>query len=163
MRGGLSFLLLVAVYALTLASAHPLDLLAGALVAAAILIALRRFLFTLEPLPGSSLARRVIAFPRFALAVLWQVALGTWQVGLVVVGRRPLSRPGIVAIPVGERTGAGVAASALAVTLSPGEVLVDVDWERGLMLLHVLDASDPDALRRHHARLYERYQRSVFP
>jgi multicomponent Na+:H+ antiporter subunit E len=31
------------------------------------------------------------------------------------------------------------------------------------MLLHVLDAADPDAVRRHHAAFYERHQRSVFP
>jgi multisubunit Na+/H+ antiporter MnhE subunit len=31
------------------------------------------------------------------------------------------------------------------------------------MLVHVLDASDPDAVRRHHDRFYERYQRMVFP
>ena len=31
------------------------------------------------------------------------------------------------------------------------------------MYLHVLDASDPDAIRAAHADLYERYQRKVFP
>jgi multicomponent Na+:H+ antiporter subunit E len=162
-RVGLATVLLVAVYALTLASAHPLDLLAGGLLAAALLTALRRFLFTGEPLTRPSFVRRIVSFPRFALAAAWEVARGTWLVGLVVIGRRPLVQPGIVCIPVGERTLSGVAVTALAATLSPGEVFVDVDWERGVMLLHVLDAGDPDAVRRHHAAIYDRHQRSVFP
>ena len=163
MKVGLAFLLLVAVYALTLASAHPLDLLAGAVLAAALLIALRRFLFAGEPPAAPGLVKRIVSFPGFALAVAWEVARGTWLVALVVTGRRPLARPGIICVPVGQRTRAGVAATALAVTLSPGEVFVDVDWERDVMLLHLLDASDPDAVRRHHAHFYDRHQRSVFP
>jgi len=163
MRVALAFLLLVGVYALTLASADPLDLLAGAVVAAALLAALRRFLFRGRPLAWASVLRRIASFPAFAVAVAWEVARGTWLVALVVAGRRPLARPGIVCVPIGERTRGGVAATALAVTLSPGEVFVDVDWERRVMLFHVLDAADPDAVRRHHAAFYERRQRAVFP
>jgi len=66
-------------------------------------------------------------------------------------------------VPIGERTTSGVAVSALTTTMSPGEVLVDIDWERGVMLIHVLDARDPDAVRARHLRFYERYQRRVFP
>lgn len=159
----LTFLLLVAVYALTLASADPLDLAAGSVLAGSLMIALRRFLFSGERHTDPSLVMRIASFPRFALAVAVEVARGTWLVTLVVAGRKPLARPGIVSIPVGERTRGGVAASALAITLSPGEVLVDVDWERGVMLLHVLDAGDPAAVRRHHADFYDRHQRAVFP
>ena len=163
MRVVLAFLLLVGIYALTLASVHPLDLLAGGVLAGALLAALRRFLFNVEPAASPSIVRRLLRFPRLAVAVAGEVVRGTWLVTLVLAGRRPLSRPGIVSVPVGERTGTGVAATALAVTLSPGEVFVDVDWERGVMLLHVLDASDPDAVRRHHAAFYDRHQRAVFP
>jgi multicomponent Na+:H+ antiporter subunit E len=76
---------------------------------------------------------------------------------------RPLRRPGVVAIPIGARSPTGVAATALAVTLSPGEVFVDLDAEGEHMLVHVLDAGDPEATRRRYARFYERYQRQVFP
>jgi len=79
----------------------------------------------------------------------------------VTLGARSQARPGIVAVPVGERTPRGVAVSALCATLSPGEVLVDVDEER--VLYHVINASDPDAIRERHERFYRRYQRRVFP
>jgi multicomponent K+:H+ antiporter subunit E/multicomponent Na+:H+ antiporter subunit E len=46
---------------------------------------------------------------------------------------------------------------------SPGEFLVDVDWIERVMLIHVLDASDPEEVRRDHQRFYVRFQRAVFP
>jgi multisubunit Na+/H+ antiporter MnhE subunit len=47
--------------------------------------------------------------------------------------------------------------------LSPGTFLVDVDEEDRTMLVHVLDASDPDAVRAEFEAFYRRYQRRVFP
>jgi multicomponent K+:H+ antiporter subunit E/multicomponent Na+:H+ antiporter subunit E len=80
-----------------------------------------------------------------------------------VLHLRRLEQPGLVRIPIGERSERGVAVSALATTLSPGTVLVDVDWERRDLLLHVIDASDPDAVRARLQRFYDRFQRRVFP
>jgi multisubunit Na+/H+ antiporter MnhF subunit len=37
--------------------------------------------------------------------------------------------------------------TALAASLSPGSVLVDIDWDRRDLLMHVIDASDPDGVR----------------
>lgn len=163
MRFALALLLLVGIYALTLASLDPLDLLTGAVLGAALLFALRTDLWTGGGPSPAAYVRRVLAFPRFAAAVLWEVLLGTWRVSATVVGRRPLDKPGLVTIPIGERTPTGVAASGLALTLAPGECLVDVDWEERVMLIHVLDAGDPEAVRHHLADFYEKHQRAVFP
>jgi len=152
---------LCAVYALTLASADPLDLLAGVVIAAALVAATRS-----PALRGGAappLAARVVAFPLFAAGLLADIARGTWDVALRVVHLRPIEHPGIVRIPIGERTPLGVAVSALATTLSSGTVFVDVDEEEEVMLLHVIDAADPDRVRAQHLRFYERYQRRVFP
>jgi len=163
MTAVLALVLLVLVYALALASFQPWDLALGATLAAGVLAWSRRALFPSRMLAGRALLRRVARFPVFALAVVCEVVVGTWQVALVVVGLRPLDHPGIVAVPIGDRTPSGVVASALALTLSPGEVLVDIDWRRRVMLLHVIDASDPAAVRARHERFYRRYQRGVFP
>lgn len=154
---------LVAVYLLTLGSLHPLDLALGAVLAVALLHTLRGFRGPAAEGAGGSVLGRMAAFPVFAAAVVADIVRGTVEVSLVVLGRRPLVAPGIVEVPIGERTPAGVAVSALATTLSPGAVLMDVDWERRVMILHVLDASDPEAVRAEHQRLYERRQRAVFP
>jgi multicomponent Na+:H+ antiporter subunit E len=153
--------LLVAIWLLILASLDPLDVVLGAVVAAAVMA---------MPLPGAPLerrdppvARRIVAFPRFLAAVFWDVTSGTWDVALRVLHLRPLDQPGIIEVPFGERTERGVAVSALATTLSPGTVLLDVDVERRVMILHVIDASDPDAVRASLDRFYERAQKGVFP
>ncbi len=159
----LSVMGLTGIYALVLASFHPWDLAIGAALSALLLLALRQFLFggRLQPLQG--LAGRALAFFPFAVAVVWEILVGTWTVALVVLHLRPLSHPGIVAIPIDERTSTGVAVTGLVDTLSPGSVLVDVDWDRSVMLIHVIDASDPEMLREKHRDFYQRYQRRVFP
>lgn len=159
-RFALQVALLTAVYAAVLASTDPLDLLTGAVLAGLVLLAAGA-----RPRGGpgtASLVRRALALPGFALSVLVDAARGTWDVALVVLGLRPLGTAGVVEVPIGERSPAGVVAFAIANTLTPGEVVVDVDQERGVILLHVLDAEDPDAVRRRHERGYER-QRRVIP
>lgn len=154
---------LVLVYVLVLASTDPWDIATGTALAGGLLWAARGFVFGGRPAPIAGLAARLVAFLPFAAATVWDILRGTWAVALVVLHLRPLRHPGIVAVPIGERTRLGVAVAALVMTLSPGEFLVDIDWGRGAMLLHVLDASDPEAVRAAHERFYQRYQRHVFP
>lgn len=162
-RVALALALLTATYALVLASVNPWDLALGATVSAGVLLAFRPFLVGRRPASIEGLATRLLALPRLVWAVLADITLGTGRVAAVVLGLRPLERPGIVAVPVGERTEAGVVVSAFLATLAPGEYLVDVDWSERRMLLHVLDARDPDALRERFDRFYRRYQRRVVP
>lgn len=154
---------LTVIYAMTLASFHPWDLVLGALLAAGLLLAFRPFLFGDAPLRGGSLIRRMIMAVPFTGAVILDIIKGTWSVSLVVLHLRPLSHPGIVVVPIGERSSLGVAVTGLASTLSPGSFLVDVEWDKGLMLFHVLDATDPNAVRAGYEAIYQRYQRHVFP
>jgi multisubunit Na+/H+ antiporter MnhE subunit len=154
---------LTLLYALVLGSFHPWDLATGAAVSGALFLAARGYLFDDEPEAGGSVIGRAAAFWPFAAAVVRDVAVGTWEVALVTLHLRPLKNPGIVAVPIGERTPTGIAVTALVMTLSPGEFLVEVDWEREVMLMHVIDASDPAGIRASHERFYDRYQRKVFP
>jgi multicomponent Na+:H+ antiporter subunit E len=159
----LGVVLLAAVYLLTLGSADPLDLAFGLVLGAALAVGLRG---RLRPPPGHgvpALPVRVAAFPLLVGAVLLEVARGTWDVGLRVLGLRPLEGPGIVLVPIGERSPLGIAVTGLLVGLSPGAMLVEVDDERRMMLFHSIDASDPDAFRAQVDRLYQRHQRRVFP
>jgi multicomponent K+:H+ antiporter subunit E/multicomponent Na+:H+ antiporter subunit E len=56
-----------------------------------------------------------------------------------------------------------VAVTALLVTLAPGSVLIDVYWERRVMLYHMLDATHPKDVAATIDQFYERFQRAVFP
>jgi multicomponent Na+:H+ antiporter subunit E len=160
---------LTLVYALALASFHPWDLLFGAGLSAALLFASRRFVFGADgaaPGPASrrlTLLGRVVAFVPFAAVVFREIVVGNWEVTLVTLRLRPLVRPGIVAVPVGDRTPTGVAVWAVVTGLPPGSFFVDVDRERGVVLIHVLDTRDPEAFRERQEDFYRRYQSKVFP
>lgn len=150
---------LMAIYALALGSVHPLDLAVGAVVSTVAVVVLR---VDPETPPAGELLRRMAAAPAFAVAVALHVVRGTVAVAALTLGLRT-PRAGIVAIPLQERSRTGAAVGAFALTLSPGEVLITVEWESERMLVHTIDAGDPEAVRKRHERLYERYQRKVFP
>lgn len=154
---------LTLVYALALGSFHPLDLLFGAGLSAVLIFASRRFVFGDGPGGGPSFPRRVVAFVPFCLAVFREIVVGTWEVTLVTLHLRHLERPGIVEVPMGERTPAGVAVWAVVAGLPPGSFFVDVDRERDIVLIHVIDSSDPEAFRQQQEDFYRRYQSKVFP
>ncbi|HEX2412042.1 MAG TPA: Na+/H+ antiporter subunit E [Solirubrobacteraceae bacterium] len=153
---------LVAVWLLTLASAGVEDAALGVLLAAGVALGLRP-----PPLGasrrGSGALARIAATPRLLAVVLADIVHGTWDVALRVLRLRPLDRPGLVLIPIGERTELGIAATGLLFGLSPGSVLIEVDHERRAMVWHVIDARDPEAVRARFARFYDRYQRPVIP
>lgn len=164
MKGGrlLWVALLAAVYLLALGSAHPLDLAFGLVLAAALSYGLRGRLQRPQG-EGPPLAARLVATPLLLAAEAAEIVRGTWDVALRVLHLRPVEHPGIVLVPIGERTEVGVAVTGLLVGLSPGSLLLDVDTERQVMLFHVIDAGDPDAVRTQLDRFYQRYQRRVFP
>ncbi len=159
----LYLLLLTLTYALVLASFKPWDLVIGVAVSGVLLFLFRRFIFEGQRVGGGSIPRKFLAFWPFAVVTAGRVVAGTWEVALVTLHLRELKNPGIVAVPIGERTPLGVAVSALSTTLSPGTVLIDVDRERGVMLIHVIDASEPNAVRESEQDFYRRYQSKVFP
>lgn len=150
-------------YVLTLASSDPVDVVTGMLLGLVLTALLASRMRPAPEGPAGAPIGRILWFPVFAAAVLADVIQGAWDVALRVMHLRRLERPGLVRIPIGERSERGIGVSALATTLSPGSVLIEIDRERGDLLLHVIDASDPDAVRDRHQRFYDRYQRRVFP
>jgi len=162
-RALLAVAALTVVYALALASVDPLDLALGFLLSSAVVIGLRRFLFPggLVPIPG--LAGRLFAGGGLVVSVVRDVVVGTWEVALLVLGLRPLRSPGIVELPIDDRSDLATVVAALTATLSPGELVVDFDWERRVVLMHVLDASDGVAVRARWHENYERFQKAVVP
>ncbi len=153
---------LTLIYALALASFAPLDLATGVVLSAACLATVRG-LHAAGDASAREVARRAAFFPVLLAAVTGQVVGGTWSLSLIVLGLRPLPCPGLVEIPMGSRSESGMAAAAVLTTLAPGDVVVDVDVERQVMLIHTIDASDPEAVRERFKHLRERYGQRVFP
>ncbi len=157
-----TIVLLTLMYALVLGSFALPDLVMGVGISGALVFLTRRLTFKEKP-ASTDLPRRFLYFWPFFVAEVWNIVTGTWSVALVTLHIRPLVSPGIVAVPIGDRTPAGVAISSMATTLSPGTFLVDVDWENDVMLIHCIDATDPDEVRREHQEFYRKWQSRVFP
>lgn len=159
-------LLLAIVLCLTMASTDPLDLVLGIVLGAIVLAIFHGAVPGIQGKPEDalpSLPYRIVHFIPFAGITIWEILIGSVRVAAVVIGARPLEHPGIVAVPIGDRSKFGVVVTGITISLAPGSILLDVDWNRHLMLVHVIDASDPDQVRADIQELYSRYQRKVFP
>jgi multicomponent K+:H+ antiporter subunit E/multicomponent Na+:H+ antiporter subunit E len=159
-------LLLMVVFCLTLASFAPWDMAIGALLGAVSLAVFHGELPGIQGKPAGqlpSLPSRIVRFIPFAGITIWEIVIGSVRVAAIVMGLRKLEHPGIVAVPIGERSKFGVVVTGITTSLAPGSIVLDVDWDRHMMLVHVIDASDPDQVRADMQNLYDRYQRKVFP
>jgi multicomponent Na+:H+ antiporter subunit E len=84
--------------------------------------------------------RAAWALARYVVMVLWHMVRSGFQVARIVLHPRLPVRPGIVAIPSGCRSEWATALSAHAISLSPGETVVEMD-AAGTMYTHCLDAT----------------------
>ncbi len=157
----LRVVVLTAIYLLVLTSLHPGDVLTGLVLSTVIVVAGRR-LATLGPPPEVSLLRRIAATPALILGTLVDLAIGTWQTAVALVGRG-LADGGLVEVPIPRTGPVSAAAWGVRVGFVPDTVVVEIDEGQGRMLLHVLDARDPEAVIATQLDSYERRQRRVFP
>jgi multisubunit Na+/H+ antiporter MnhE subunit len=150
-------LALMGIYLLVMTSADPADAVAGLLLGLVLAVALR------PRLPGRAPATPrlggLLALGPVMARTVGEMVLGSWRTALFCL--RGAEKPGFVEIPRGERSPQGVAFWGVLTGEAPDEVPVDVDEERRVLIVHLVDASDPDAVRERHRRAYERAQRKV--
>lgn len=112
-----------------------------------------------RPLPPVGLSMHILLYTPVLFYYLFvDILRGTWQVMKVSLGIEPLRRPGIIKYPIPTKSHYGAGPVGYFITLSPGSFLVDIDWEENVLLVHVLDASDPDALRRDAEKYYRLWE-----
>jgi len=92
---------------------------------------------------------------------LREMVVGSWRVARFCLGDE--AAPGFVEVPRGERSHRGVALWGVLTGEAPDEYPVDVDDERGVLVVHLVDASDADAVRERHRLARERTQRHLVP
>jgi multisubunit Na+/H+ antiporter MnhE subunit len=152
---------LTAIYLLVLTSVAPGDVLVG-IVLSALLVAAGRRIRPLGPPPDVPLARRLAGVPALVAGTAVDLVRSTRRTAAWCLhpGRTPA---GLVTVPIPPCTPSSAAAWGIRVGLTPDTVVVELDDERGRILLHVIDARDPDAVRADQLDSYERRQRRVFP
>lgn len=150
---------LTGVYLLVLTSVKPGDVLAGGLLALAVALALRPR--DARPVDARAAVVRGAAGVRLAARTVLDVVRGSWLAARFCL--RGTGTPGLVEIPRDGRSDGAVALWGLVTGLAPDEVVVDVDDERGVLVVHALDACDSGGVRARHAGAREGLQRRVVP
>ena len=100
-------------------------------------------------------------FISYALLVMWDILVANVEVAWIVL-TKPNSKlkPAWVVVPLELRQPEAITILAGTITLTPGTVSADLSSEGHSLLVHALDAEDPDAVRdeiksRYEARLLE--------
>jgi multicomponent Na+:H+ antiporter subunit E len=141
-------LILALTYAFTLGSLAWEDLVTGLLLASVLVMTFRKITIGDHPESASWTFRTLLQTPRYIGIVFIDVLKGTWQVATYVVGLKRLEHPGIIRIPYEEESEIRLGIALLALSISPGSFVVDVDTENRVILAHFIDISDPDKVRR---------------
>lgn len=126
---------LAAVYLALTANLELSNLVLALLIAAGLLLLMR-------PPRGSIQARRLpeamLAMGRYVLIVLYDAVKSGLAVARILLDPALPVKPGIVAIPSGCRSELATALSAHAITLAPGEMVIEIS-DQGVMYIHTLD------------------------
>jgi multisubunit Na+/H+ antiporter MnhE subunit len=145
---------LAAVYLLVLTSVAPGDVLVGVTLGLGVALALRPRRTTPARFPWPE---RLAAAVAVALQTAAEVVRGSWRVARFCVGGR--AAPGLVEIPRDDRSRRETALWGVLTGEAPDEVVVDA--RRDVLVVHLVDAGDPDAVRARHRAAHERWQRKV--
>jgi multisubunit Na+/H+ antiporter MnhE subunit len=145
---------LTAVYVFTIGNNAWEDVVTGFVLAAALLWIYRRIMFPKPLVSNREMLLVMLQTPRYLAVFLLDVLQGTWQVAMYVVGIRSLTHPGIIKVYYSEESRVRLGIALLAMTISPGSFVIDVNHEERFALVHLIDISDPDKVRENMRRTY---------
>lgn len=95
----------------------------------------------------ASYARRALEIVRFIGFYLWELVLANLRVAHDVLTPGQLSRPGILAIRLDSRTDAEITLFANLLTMTPGDLSIDVSTDRRVLYVHSLYLFDIEESR----------------
>lgn len=113
--------------------------------------------------PQRPVMQNPLRMTEYIAIVIWDIIVANVQVALIVLFKRNADmRPNWVAIPLELRTPEAIAILAGTITLTPGTVSADLSDQGHALLVHALDAPDPDAARDGIKQRYERRLKEIF-
>ena len=99
----------------------------------------------------------------FILIVLWDIVVANVSVAKIILFKRNEDmRQTWVTVPLDLRSPEAITVLAGTITMTPGTVSADVAADGRSLLVHCLDAADPDAVRDDIKQRYERRLREIF-
>jgi multicomponent Na+:H+ antiporter subunit E len=132
--------LLTLFYLVLTANLEPLNVVAGLIIAGFVVLLIR-------PKPRRvgwrDIPSSIWALGRYILVLIYDLVISGVQVARIVLNPALPIKPGIIAIPSKCRSEMASALNAHAITLTPGEAVVEMS-EDGVMYTHCLDAERSD-------------------
>lgn len=107
------------------------------------------------------LARPLLAVWLF-LRVVGDIVAANWQVARLVLGPTARLRPAFIEVPLAIRDPFVATILGSIVSLTPGTVSIDIDCERGRLLVHALDVEDSASLIAAIQSRYEEPLKEIF-
>lgn len=99
----------------------------------------------------------------YTLIVMWDIVVANIQVAWIILTKSNAQmKPAWVEVPLDLRTPEAITLLAGTITLTPGTVSADLSTEGNSLLVHALDAPDPDAVRDEIKDRYERRLKEIF-
>lgn len=99
----------------------------------------------------------------YILVVLYDIIMANVVVAtLIVFKRTDQLQPAWIAVPLDLRTPEAITVLAGTITMTPGTVTSDVSCKGHYLLVHCLDAPDPEAVRDEIKQRYERRLKEIF-
>jgi multicomponent K+:H+ antiporter subunit E len=99
----------------------------------------------------------------YCLMVIWDILVANVEVAWIVLTRSNANlRPVWVVVPIDLRQPEAITILAGTITLTPGTVTADLSADGRSLLIHALDAADPDAVRDQIKNRYERRLKEIF-
>ena len=113
--------------------------------------------------PNRPKLRNPMKVIEYVLVVLWDIVIANVVVAKIVLFKPNSARqPAWIAIPLDLKSPEAITVLAGTITMTPGTVSADVSAEGHALLVHCLDASDPDAVRDEIKTRYEARLKEIF-
>lgn len=99
----------------------------------------------------------------YMLVVLWDIVMANITVARIILFKRDADRrPAFVSVPLELRTPEAITVLAGTITMTPGTVSCDLSAQGHNLLVHCLDAPNPEEVRDEIKRRYERRLKEIF-
>jgi multicomponent Na+:H+ antiporter subunit E len=134
--------LLVVLWLLAWGEVSPANLLSGAAVAAAVLVA-----FPPEPRSAGTLRVRPLGVARLVAFVTTQLVVSNVVMAREILRRHPRTEPGVLVHHLRSPSDVTVTVMTTIIALSPGTMTVDVDEASTTIAVHFFQLDDVDASR----------------
>ncbi|WP_425045658.1 Na+/H+ antiporter subunit E [Primorskyibacter sp. S87] len=113
--------------------------------------------------PDRPKLRNWLMIVEYILIVLWDIVMANIIVARIILFKRDEERsPAWICIPLDLLRPEAITVLAGTITMTPGTVSADVSAEGHCLLVHCLDAPDPDAVRDEIKDRYERRLKEIF-